>query len=76
MLGKIGFSVITIAVLISTFSVINASLYGGSRVNYDIAEDDELLKEFTHKLWNQPIGLFITAIAIIILVNAWKLESF
>lgn len=75
MLGKIGFSIITIAALISTFSAINASLYGGSRVNYEIAEDDELPKEFTRKLWNQPIGLFITAVATIVLVNTLKLES-
>ncbi len=75
MLGKIGFTIITIAALISTFSAINASLYGGTRVNYEIAQDDELPHEFTHKLWNQPIGLLITAIATIILVNTLKLES-
>lgn len=75
MLGKVGFTVITIAALISTFSAINASLYGGSRVNYEIAEDDELPKQFTSKLWNQPIGLFITAVATLVLVNTLKLES-
>ena len=75
MLGKIGFTIITIAALISTFSAINASLYGGSRVNFEIAEDDELPKEFTRKLWNQPVGLLITAIATIVLVNTLKLES-
>ncbi|WP_272149324.1 APC family permease [Tenacibaculum aiptasiae] len=75
MLGKIGFTIITVAALISTFSAINASLYGGTRVNYEIAEDDELPCEFTRKLWNQPIGLLITAVATIILVNTLKLES-
>ncbi|PIE48375.1 MAG: amino acid transporter [Flavobacteriales bacterium] len=75
MLGKVGFTIITIAALISTFSAINASLYGGSRVNYEIATDDELPHEFTYKLWNQPIGLFITTVATIILVNTLKLES-
>ena len=40
MLGNVGFTIITIAALISTFSAINASLYGGSKVNYEIAEDD------------------------------------
>ncbi|NIJ45083.1 amino acid transporter [Wenyingzhuangia heitensis] len=75
MLGKLGFTIITIAALISTFSAINASLYGGSKVNYEIAEDDELPKEFTRKLWNQPIGLFITAIATLVLVNTLELES-
>jgi amino acid transporter len=75
LLGKIGFSIITVAALISTFSAINASLFGGSKVNYEIAEDDELPKEFTRKLWNQPIGLIITAIATVVLVNTLELES-
>ena len=75
LLGKIGFTIITIAALISTFSAINASLYGGSRVSYEIAQDDELPHELTSKLWNQPIGLLITAIATIILVNVLNLES-
>ena len=75
MLGKIGFSIITVAALISTFSAINASLYGGSKVNYEIAEDDELPHHFLAKLWNQPIGLMITAVATLVLVNVLQLES-
>jgi len=75
MLGHIGFTIITIAALISTFSAINASLYGGSRVSYEIAEDDELPHELTCKLWNQPVGLFITAIATLLLANTLNLES-
>ncbi|PCJ81677.1 MAG: amino acid transporter [Bacteroidetes bacterium] len=75
MLGKIGFTIITIAALISTFSAINASLYGGSRVSYEIAEDDELPHELTSKLWNQPIGLFITAVMTLVIANSLNLES-
>jgi len=75
MLGKVGFSVITVAALISTFSAINASLYGGSKVNFEIAEDDELPHHFLARLWNQPVGLFITAIATLLLVNLLQLES-
>ena len=75
LLGKIGFTIITIAALISTFSAINASLYGGSRVSYEIADDNELPHELTSKLWNKPIGLLITAIATIVLVNILNLES-
>ncbi|XRE44903.1 putative amino acid permease, GabP family [Tenacibaculum discolor] len=75
MLGQVGFTIITIAALISTFSAINASLYGGSKVNYEIAEDDELPHHFLAKFWNQPIGLLITAIATLILVNTLNLES-
>ncbi|MEZ4843024.1 MAG: APC family permease [Bacteroidia bacterium] len=75
MLGQIGFTIITIAALISTFSAINASLYGGSRVSYELSEDDELPHELTSKLWNQPIGLFITAVATLVLTNTLKLDS-
>ncbi|MEZ4800722.1 MAG: APC family permease [Flavobacteriales bacterium] len=75
MLGKIGFTIITIAALISTFSAINASLYGGSRVNFEIAQDDELPHHFLSKIWNQPVGLLITALATLVLVNLLNLES-
>ncbi|MDC6387605.1 APC family permease [Maribacter sp. PR1] len=74
-LGQIGFTIMTIAALISTFSAINASLYGGSRVSYEIAEDDELPHELTSQFWNQPIGLIITAVLTLILVNSLELES-
>lgn len=75
MLGQAGFTIITVAALISTFSAINASLYGGSRVSYELSEDDELPHQLTFKLWNQPIGLLITSIATLLLVNTLKLES-
>ncbi len=74
-LGRAGFVVITIAALISTFSAINASLYGGSRVSYEIAEDDELPHQLTALFWNQPVGLMITAVATVIAANTLKLES-
>lgn len=75
MLGSVGFTIITIAALISTFSAINASLYGGSRVSYELSEDDELPHQLTYQLWNQPIGLFITALFTLLIVNVLKLES-
>jgi len=75
MLGKVGFTIITIAALISTFSAINASLYGGSRVSYQIAADNELPLSLTKMFWNQPIGLLITAVSTLILTNTLNLES-
>lgn len=75
LLGSIGFTVITIAALLSTFSAINATLYGGSRVSYEISEDDELPHELSAQLWNQPVGLMITAIATLIITNTLNLES-
>jgi amino acid transporter len=74
MLGQIGFSIITGAALISTFSAINATLYGSSQVNFEIAEDDELPHFFLAQFWNQPIGLIITAVAALVLVNVLNVE--
>lgn len=75
MLEQVGFTIITIAALISTFSAINASILGGTRVSYEIAEDDELPHHLTGKLWNQPIGLLITSVLTLIVANILKLES-
>lgn len=75
MLGKIGFTVITITALISTFSAINATVLGSGRVNYDIAETNELPKYFTHQFHGKPIGFLITAILSLLLVNLFNLES-
>ncbi|MPR36289.1 APC family permease [Salmonirosea aquatica] len=75
LLGQAGFTIITVAALLSTFSAINASLYGGSRVSYEIAEDDELPHELTSQFWNQPVGLLITAVATLLLANTLNLES-
>ncbi len=75
MIGQVGFTVITIAALISTFSAINASLYGGSRVSFEIAEDDELPHQLTGMLWNHPVGLLITTIMTLLLVNTVNIES-
>ena len=75
LIGQIGFTIMTIAALISTFSAINATLYGGSRVSYELAEDDELPHEFTYQLWNKPIGLLVTVVFTLLIANFINLES-
>jgi amino acid transporter len=74
-LGQIGFTVMTVTALISTFSAINATVLGSGRVNYDIAEDDELPKYFCHMFWGKPVGFLITALLSIALVNLFNLKS-
>ena len=74
-LGQAGFVIITIAALLSTFSAINATVYGGSRVNYELAEDEELPHELTGMLWNQPVGLMITSVLTLVIANSFDLES-
>jgi len=75
MLGQIGFKIIAITAVISTFSAINATVLGSYRVNYEIAKDNELPKFFCNRLLGKPIGLMITAILSIVLVNSINLES-
>ena len=74
-LGQLGFTIITVTALISTFSAINATVLGSGRVNYDIAEDNELPRYFTHKFWGKPVGFLITAILSVTLVNLFNLQS-
>ncbi len=73
--GQMGFSIISIAAMISTFSAINATLLGGSRVNYEVAEDDELPSAFTKYVWGKPVGLAVIAVLAILLANTVDLES-
>lgn len=75
MLGQVGFTIITIAALISTFSAINASIYGASQVNFEVAKDDELPPFFLAQFHGQPVGLAITTVCTLILVNVLNLES-
>ena len=75
MLGKIGFTIISITALISSFSAINATFLGSGRVNYNIAQYGELPKYFCHKFWGKPIGLLITGLLSITLVNVFNLQS-
>lgn len=74
-LGQIGFTIITITALISTFSAINATVLGSGRVNYDIAKDNELPKYFSHLFWGKPIGFLVTAVLSVALVNLFNLQS-
>ena len=74
-LGQIGFTIITITALISTFSAINATVLGSGRVNYDIAVDKELPQFFCRQFWGKPVGLIITAVLSITLVNLFNLQS-
>jgi amino acid transporter len=73
--GQLGFTVISIAAMISTFSAINATLLGGSRVNFDVAKEREMPREFTHLFWGKPVGLAFISGAALILANTVDLES-
>ena len=50
-LGQAGFTLITIAAMLSTASAINATLYGTARVSYCVARDGELPATLERKVW-------------------------
>lgn len=75
-LGQIGFSVIGIAAMLSTFSAINATLYGAARLSYTIAKEGELPEALEKKVWNRPLeGLLLTALLSTALANVGDLSS-
>jgi len=76
LLGSLGFTVITVAALMSTASAINATLYGASRVSYIIAKDGELPTSLEKKIWNRPVeGLLITAGVTLTVANFLDVSS-
>jgi len=76
LMGSLGFTVITVAALMSTASAINATLYGASRVSYIIAKDGELPVSLERKIWNKPVeGLLITAGVTLAAANLFDLSS-
>jgi amino acid transporter len=75
-LGRVGFTLIAVAALLSTASSINATLYGAARLSYIIAKDGELPAVLEHRLWNRPIeGLLITAAVTLLIANLVDLHS-
>jgi amino acid transporter len=75
-MGKLGFSLIAFAALLSTASAINATLYGASRLSYIIAKSGELPAALERKIWNQPIeGLLITSGLTLVIANVFDLSG-
>jgi amino acid transporter len=75
-LGAVGFTVIGVAAMLSTFSAINATLYGAARLSYTIAKEGELPEVLEKKVWNRPIeGLLVTAVLSTVLANLGDLSS-
>jgi amino acid transporter len=75
-LGTMGFKIMALATLISTFSAINASLYGGANVSYLLAKNGRLPFFFERQIWNRGTeGLFIASGLVILLANFLPLEG-
>jgi len=75
-LGNIGFSLVAIAALLSTFSAINATIFGNARLGYIIAKDGELPTLFEYEKAQIPIaGVILTLLFSLFLANTVNLEE-
>ncbi len=75
-LGQIGFSLVAVAALLSTFSAINATIFGNARLGYIIAKDGELPTLFEYEKGKIPImGVFLTVICSLTLANSINLND-
>jgi len=75
-LGKTGFIIVAIAALLATFSAINATIYGNSRLGYFIASEGELPKTLTHSKNNIPfMGVAATLALSLVLANSINMQN-
>ncbi len=75
-LGDIGFTIVAIAALLSTFSAINATIYGNARLGYFLAQEGELPKKLSLQRRDIPsIDVWVIAILSIIIANSISLTE-
>jgi len=73
--GKLGFTIMAIAALISTASSINANLYAVTNVTYDMAKNGELPEIYKRNVWNSSEGLIVSTVILIIFVLFFNLNE-
>jgi amino acid transporter len=75
-LGHTGFIIVASAALLSTFSAINATIYGNARLGYTIAKDGQLPKLLMDSKRDVPFnGVLYTTIFSLMLANTINLTE-
>jgi amino acid transporter len=75
-LGQLGFTIVSIAALLATFSAINATIYGNARLGYIIAKDGELPEIFEIEKRSIPeTGVLVTAAISLVIANSINLSE-
>jgi len=75
-LGQTGFIIVSVAALLSTFSAINATIYGNARLGFIIAKDGELPRQLLYERREIPImGVIWTTLFSLILANSIDLSQ-
>ncbi|MGI9531677.1 APC family permease [Lutimonas sp.] len=74
--GVLGFTIISVAALLSTSSSLNANLFSTLKMSEKEAQEGELSKLFIKLLWKQgTVGLLIIGFMVLIMANYMNLES-
>lgn len=60
-LGSFGFVLVGAAALLSTFSAVNATIYGNGRLAFVLAKEGELPEVFERRVWNRPVGAVLAS---------------
>jgi len=75
-LGHTGFVLVSSAALLSTFSAINATIYGNARLGYIIAKDGKLPKQLMQSKNEVPfMGVIYTLVFSLLLANSIDLNE-
>ena len=75
-LGQTGFTLVAVAALLSTFSAINATIFGNARLGYIIAKDGQLPTLFEYEKAQIPIvGVFLTLLFSLTLANTINMDE-
>jgi amino acid transporter len=74
-LGQAGFVLVAAAAVLATLSAINATLYGAARLSYAIAVEGELPPVLERRVWDEPVGLLVTAAVALVLANLLELTA-
>lgn len=75
-LGQLGFTIVSVAALLATFSAINATIYGNARLGFIIAKEGELPSILNQQRRNIPeMGVVITAGLSLIMANSINLTE-
>jgi len=75
-LGQVGFTIVAIAALLATFSAINATIYGNSRLGYILAKEGELPEILDKEKRNIPtMGVILTTSLSLVMANSINLTE-
>jgi len=75
-LGQVGFTIVAVAALLSTFSAINATIYGNARLGFFLAREGVLPHALSNEKKSIPtVGVWITSLLSFILASSISLTE-